>query len=337
MPSSRLQNALHNGLMATPAHRRNTIMMDPATHAFLFPGFRQSLLTVCNADTGDVQIATTIGGPDNGPAVLLLHGHPQTRATWHRIAARLVAAGFRVVATDLRGYGDSSKPEGGERHINYSKRRMAADQIAVMRQFGIEKFAVVGHDRGGRVAHRLTLDFPKQVERVVMVDLMPTSVMYASTDKDFATRYFWWFFLIQPFDLPERMIGADPTYFLDRHINKGQVKLQGTIDPRVYAEYLRCYKLPGTIHSICEDYRAGASIDLEHDAADSSARIHVPLLALWGGRGTLGQYHDLIGSWHQKANDVRGASIDCGHLLQEELPDAMAAELLPFLLQARAP
>jgi haloacetate dehalogenase len=309
--------------------------MDPATHAQLFPGFRQSLLTVHDTHVGNMQIATTIGGPETGPAVLLLHGHPQTRATWHKIAVRLVTDGFRVVATDLRGYGDSSKIAGGEGHINYSKRRMAADQIAVMQQLGIDKFAVVGHDRGGRVAHRLTLDFPEQVERVVMVDLMPTTVMYASTDKDFATRYFWWFFLIQPFDLPERMIGADPAYFLDRHINKGQVKLQGTIDPRVYAEYLRCYTLPGTIHSICEDYRAGASIDLEHDTTDSSARIDVPLLALWGGRGTLGQYHDLIGSWRQKANNVHGASIDCGHLLQEELPDAMAAELLPFLLAGR--
>jgi haloacetate dehalogenase len=306
-------------------------MMDPTVHALLFPGFRQALITVPAPDVGNVGIAATIGGPENGPAVLLLHGHPQTRATWHRIAARLVAAGFRVVATDLRGYGDSGKPEGGANHINYSKRRMAADQVAVMQHLGIEKFAVVGHDRGGRVAHRLTLDFPHAVERVVMVDLMPTTVMYGLTDKDFATRYFWWFFLIQPFDLPERMIGADPAYFLDRHINKGQVKLQGTIDPRVYAEYLRCYRLPGTIHSICEDYRAGASIDLEHDAADSSARITCPLQALWGGRGTLGQYHDVIGSWKTKAIDVKGGSIDCGHLLQEELPDAMAAELLPFL------
>jgi haloacetate dehalogenase len=255
-------------------------MMDHAKHARLFPGFRQSLLTVRDADAGDIQIAATVGGPDSSPAVLLLHGHPQTRATWHHIAARLVAAGFRVVATDLRGYGDSSKPDGGPNHINYSKRQMAADQLAVLQQLGINTFAVVGHDRGGRVAHRLALDFPKHVTRVVMVDLMPTSVMYGLTDKDFATRYFWWFFLIQPFDLPERMIGADPAYFLDRHINKGQVKLQGTIDPRVYAEYLRCYTLPGTIHAICEDYRAGASIDLEHDAADNSAHIYVPVLAI---------------------------------------------------------
>jgi haloacetate dehalogenase len=310
-------------------------MMDTATHALLFPGFRQALLTVHDAHAGDIEIAATIGGPESGPAVLLLHGHPQTRATWHDIAARLAAAGFRVVATDLRGYGDSSKPDGGPNHFNYSKRRMAADQLAVMQQLGLETFAVVGHDRGGRVAHRLALDFPKQVERVVMVDLLPTTVMYGLTDKDFATRYFWWFFLIQPFDLPERMIGADPAYFLDRHINKGQVKLQGTIDSRVYAEYLRCYTLPGTVHAICEDYRAGATIDLEHDAADSSARITVPLLALWGGRGTLGQHYDVIGSWRKKASDVRGAAIDCGHLLQEELPDAMAAELLPFLRAGR--
>jgi haloacetate dehalogenase len=312
-------------------------MMDPAVHATLFPGFRQERITVRYAQTGDVEIATTIGGPNaGGPAVLLLHGHPQTRATWHKVAARLVAAGLTVVATDLRGYGDSSKPEGGPNHVNYSKRQMAADQMAVMQQLGIERFAVVGHDRGGRVTHRLALDFPRQVAAAAMIDLMPTTAMYAATDKDFATRYFWWFFLIQPADLPERMIGADPEYFLDRHINKGQVKLPNSIDPRVYAEYLRCYKLPGTIRAICEDYRAGASIDLEHDAADQSARIEAPVLALWGQRGTLGQYYDVLGSWRKKAGSVKGCAIDCGHLLQEELPDAMCAELLPFLRQNSA-
>jgi haloacetate dehalogenase len=310
-------------------------MMDPATHAALFPGFRQTRIQVTDRLLGPVDIAATIGGPEQGPAVLLLHGHPQTRATWHKIAARLVADGFQVVATDLRGYGDSSKPDGGANHINYSKRQMAADQMAVMQSLGIQRFAVVGHDRGGRVAHRLALDHAASITAVTMVDLMPTTAMYAATDKDFATRYFWWFFLIQPFDLPERMIAADPAYFLDRHINKAQVKLQASIDPRVYAEYLRCYQLPGTIHSICEDYRAGASIDLQHDGADSDSRITAPVLALWGARGSLGQFYDVQGSWQAKAGGtVHGQAIDCGHLLQEELPEAMYAALLPFLKTA---
>ena len=297
--------------------------MDETLHASLFPGFRQPAVKI-----GDVEIATSIGG--SGPAVLLLHGHPQTRATWHKIAARLAAAGHTVVATDLRGYGDSSKPEGGAGHFDYSKRAMAADQAAVMTELGFDRFSVVGHDRGGRVAHRLALDFPQRVGRIAVLDIAPTATMYALTDKEFATRYFWWFFLIQPFDLPERMIGSDPDYFLERHI-AGQVEIAGAVDPRVYAEYLRCYRLPGTIHAICEDYRAAAGIDLEHDAADADQRMTAPLLAVWGGRGTVGALYDVLATWRDKAVDVRGRALDCGHALQEELPNELLAELLPFL------
>jgi haloacetate dehalogenase len=234
------------------------------------------------------------------------------------------------VATDLRGYGDSAKPEGGDRHINYSKRSMAADQVEVMRQLGHEKFIVIGHDRGARVAHRMALDAPGCVEKLVLLDIAPTASMYALTDKEFATRYFWWFFLIQPFDLPERLIGADPDYFLEKHI-AGQIKIPGSVDPRVMAEYRRCYRDPAMRHAACEDYRAAAGIDLEHDAADAGRRIMAPLLALWGASGTVGALYDVSALWREKATDVGGHAIDCGHSPQEEAPEALLQALEGFL------
>lgn len=279
--------------------------------------------------TGEVTIHTAMAG--EGPPVLLLHGHPQTHATWHAIAPALVKAGFTVVAADLRGYGDSSKPGGGENHINYSKRAMAADQVRVMRALGFERFAVVGHDRGGRVAHRMALDHAGAVRRLALLDIAPTATMYAKTDKDFATRYFWWFFLIQPFDLPERMIGADPAFFLDRHLD-GQSRTDGIPTAALRREYLRCYADPAAIHAICEDYRAAAGIDLDHDAADADKRVGAPLLALWGAKGTVGALYDVLATWREKASGpVLGKALPCGHLVQEEAPDALLGELLPFL------
>ena len=287
-----------------------------------FPGFTTRTV---NAD--GVRIHLETGG--NGPPLLLLHGHPQTHVTWHKVAPRL-AEHFTVVTPDLRGYGDSAKPEGGEGHINYSKRAMAADQVAVMRALGFERFAVVGHDRGGRVAHRMALDYPDAVERLALFDIAPTATMYARTDQAFATRYFWWFFLIQPAPLPERMIASDPEFFLRRHI-EGQIKIPGATSEAVFQEYLRCYQDPATRHAICEDYRAAATIDLAHDAADAARRISVPLLALWGGRGTVGQLYDVLETWREKANDVRGRALDCGHAPQEEAPEETLSELLSFL------
>ena len=276
------------------------------------------------------RIRVAVGGEASGRPVLLLHGHPQTHVTWHRVALGLVEAGYSVVAPDLRGYGDSGKPPGGENHVNYSKRAMALDQVEVMRSLGFRRFAVIGHDRGGRVAHRLALDHPEAVERVAVLDIAPTATMYARTDKEFATRYFWWFFLIQPFDLPERMIGSDPEYFLRRHL-AGQVKTAGAADEAIFREYLRCYRDPATIHAICEDYRAAATIDLEHDAADAERKVAAPLLALWGARGTVGALYDVLATWREKASDVRGRALDCGHSLQEERPEETLAELLRFL------
>ncbi|MBP7669899.1 MAG: alpha/beta hydrolase [Ferrovibrio sp.] len=275
----------------------------------------------------EIALRAAIGG--SGPPLLLLHGHPQTHVTWHKIAPTL-AERFTVIAADLRGYGDSSKPEGGERQINYAKRTMAADQVALMRLLGFGRFAVVGHDRGARVAHRMALDWPEAVERLALFDIAPTATMYARTDKAFATRYFWWFFLIQPAPFPETLILNDPAFFLRHHLN-GQSKTPGATSEAIFAEYLRCYQRPETIRAICEDYRAAAGIDLEHDAADADKRVTAPLLALWGGKGTVGALYDVLETWREKALDVRGRPLDCGHTLQEEAPEATLAALLDFL------
>lgn len=289
----------------------------------LMPGFAAR-----DVETSGARIHLATAG--SGPPVLLLHGHPQTHLTWHRVAPRLVAAGYAVVAADLRGYGDSAKPPGGGDHAAYSKRAMALDQVEAMRALGFERFAVVGHDRGGRVAHRMALDHPGAVSRLAVMDIAPTATMYARTDKEFATRYFWWFFLIQPHDLPERLIGADPEYFLRRHLSR-QAGAAGGVDEALFQEYLRCYRDPATLHAICEDYRAAAGIDLEHDAADAGRKVAAPLLALWGARGTVGALYDVLATWREKALDVRGRALDCGHNLQEEMPEETAAELLAFL------
>ena len=253
-----------------------------------------------------------------GPPVLLLHGHPQTHLTWHAVAPELVRAGYTVVASDLRGYGDSSRPPGGHQHVNYSKRSMAADQVAVMRALGHERFSVIGHDRGGRVAHRMALDHPAAVTRVAVLDIAPTATMYARTDREFATRYFWWFFLIQPAPLPERLIQSNLEFFLRSHLT-AQSRTPGVPGEALIQEYLRCYRLPGTIDAICEDYRAAASIDLEHDAADSPRRLAMPLLALWGSRGVVGQLYDVLATWRDKATQVQGAALDCGHSPKKKL------------------
>jgi haloacetate dehalogenase len=278
----------------------------------LMPGFLRR-----DIQTSGARIRVASAG--EGPPVLLLHGHPQNHLTWYKVAPLLVEAGYTVVAPDLRGYGDSSKPPGkppgGPDHSNYSKRAMAGDQVEVMRGLGFERFAVVGHDRGGRVAHRMALDQSTHVERLAVIDIAPTATMYELTNQEFATKYFWWFFLIQPFDLPERMIGADPEYFLRQHIGR-QVKTADAANEALFQEYLRCYRNPATIHAICEDYRAAASIDLEHDAADADHKVEAPLLALWGAKGVVGSLFDVLETWREKAVNVSGRALDCGHTPQ---------------------
>ena len=240
---------------------------------------------------------------------------------------------FTVVATDLRGYGDSDKPASDDTHAAYSKRAMAADMVALMRALGFARFGVAGHDRGGRVAHRLAVDHPETVERLAVLDISPTRRMYRATDMAFASAYYHWFFLIQPHDLPERMIGADPANYLLTKIGGWGSAGTSFFDPRALAEYQRCYADPATIHATCEDYRASASIDLELDAADRAAgwRVRCPLLALWGERGVVHRLFDPLAEWRAVADDVTGAALPCGHYLAEEAPAATLARLGPFL------
>jgi haloacetate dehalogenase len=287
----------------------------------LLPGFRRQRIR-----TSGAEINTLVGG--NGPPLLLLHGHPQTVACWHKVAPAL-AKDFTVVLTDLRGYGDSSKPDGGQDHVAYSKREMALDQVEVMRALGFGRFGAIGHDRGARVLHRLLLDHPDVVSRAVLLDIAPTATMYAHVTKDFATRYMWWFFLIQPAPLPETLIGNNLDFYLQAHINH-QNKTPGAIDPAAYAEYRRCYTHE-TLHAVCEDYRAAAGIDLAHDAADSDKRVVAPLLVLWGAKGVVGSTYDVLATWREKAREVRGGSLPCGHYLPEEAPQELLVQLRGFL------
>jgi haloacetate dehalogenase len=278
---------------------------------------------------GGASINVLVGG--KGPPLLLLHGYPQTHVMWHKIAPGL-ALRFTVVAPDLRGYGDSSKPPGGAGHEAYAKRAMAADQVEVMRALGFPRFAVAGHDRGGRVAHRLCLDHPDTVTRAAVLDIVPTATAYARTDKAFATAYFHWFFLIQPYDFPERMIAGDPDLFLTRML--GSLKAPAdAFTPEALAEYHRCFRDTASIHATCEDYRAAATIDLEHDAADADARIRCPLLVLWGERGIVGRLYDPLALWREKAaasGDVLGRALPCAHFLAEEAPIETEAALAAF-------
>ena len=292
------------------------------TTAALFPGFAPKRIS-----TSGAEINATIGG--TGPPLLLLHGYPQTHAMWHRIAARL-AQHFTVVCADLRGYGDSGKPVSEPDHRTYSKRAMAQDQVEVMQALGFKRFSLVGHDRGARVAHRMARDHAERIERLAMLDISPTAIMYARTDKAFATAYYHWFFLIQPYDLPERLIGADPAYYLRKKLGGLGSSGLTIFDSRAYAEYERCFRDPATIHATCEDYRAAATIDLEHDAADAGRKIDCPLLVLWGEKGVVQRLFDPVADWRTVASDVRGKPLPSGHYLAEEAPKETCAALLAF-------
>ena len=292
--------------------------------AELFPGFAQRSIA-----TSGATIHCVVGGA--GPPLLLLHGYPQTHAMWHRVAPAL-AAGFTVVCADLRGYGDSSKPRTDAAHAPYAKRAMAQDMVEVMDALGFARFRLVGHDRGGRVAHRLCIDHAASVERVAVLDISPTLTMFERTDAAFASAYYHWFFLSQPFDLPERLIGANPLYYLRYKIGAWSAGGASRFDPRALAEYERCFS-DETIHAACEDYRAAATIDLEHDRVDTKGgrKVGCPLLALWGARGVVNRLFTPIDDWSAVADDVSGRALDCGHYLAEEAPDETIAELMSFL------
>lgn len=282
-----------------------------------------------SAEVDGIRINAIRGG--NGPALLLLHGHPQTHAIWHKVAPTL-ARHFTVIAADLRGYGDSGKPPGADDHSNYSKRRMAADQVALMTAQGFSEFAVIAHDRGGRVAARMALDYPQAVTKLVTLDVAPTLAMYEQTSFAFARAYWHWFFLVRPAPFPETLIRADADLYLKQTIGARSAGL-APFTADAYAEYLRCLSDPATAHGICEDYRASISIDLDHDRAslDEGRKIGCAFLALWGAQGVIEQCFDPLAEWRQWSAHVSGEALPCGHYIPEEAPELLLERVLPFL------
>ena len=280
----------------------------------------------------ECEIAYRIGG--SGPPLLLLHGYPQTSYMWRKVAPAL-AKRFTVVASDLRGYGDSGHAADGENHEGHCKRAAARDQLELMAGLGFARFSVAGHDRGGRVAHRLALDYPEAVERLCVLDIVPTRTVFQRTDQAVATAFWHWFFLAQPAPLPERIIGADPEFYLRAMIDKWGRNAEAFPEDAM-REYLRCFARPETIHATTEDYRAGAGIDLEHDAADIDRKIACPVLALWGARGAVEALFDALACWRERAGDAQGRALPCGHFLPEEAPAETTAALLEFFGGAAA-
>jgi haloacetate dehalogenase len=276
-----------------------------------------------------LNIHCRIGG--KGPPLLLLHGHPQTHVIWHKVADQL-AENFTVVAADLRGYGDSDKPPASEASASYSKRIMARDQLMLMQSFGFTQFSVLAHDRGARVAHRLALDHPDAVTRMILLDIAPTLAMYTQANEEFARAYWHWFFLIRPTPLPETLIEADPENYLRTVMGTRSAGMDPFTDD-AFSEYLRCLKLPGAAIAICEDYRASAGLDLEHDQADIDAgnKLKCPLLALWGEKGTVGRCFSPLHEWQKVALNVDGNALASGHYIAEETPELLLEYTLDFL------
>lgn len=288
----------------------------------MFDGFKHF-----DIDCDGVNIHGVVGG--KGPPLLLLHGYPQTHAMWHKLAPRLSETNT-IVAADLRGYGKSAKPVSCSDHSPYSKRAMASDMVVLMEQLGHQRFTICGHDRGGRVAHRLALDWPDRVEKMVLLDIAPTREMYKHTDDIFAKAYWWWFYLVQPAPLPENMIGADPRGYLLTSCGSGSVGLKPFSDDAL-AQYLECFDDPATIHATCEDYRAAAGIDIEHDNQDQGKKIECPVLVIWGKDGVIERCFDALSLWQQRASDVTGFAMPGGHYLAEENPEILYFHLRKFL------
>ncbi len=290
-----------------------------------FPGFAQRRIATSGAE---INLVTS----GSGPPLLLLHGYPQTHFMWRKVAPRL-AGEFTVVIPDLRGYGDSAKPPAGPDNANYSKRALAQDQVETMTALGFERFAVAGHDRGARVAHRLARDHAERVERLALLDIVPTLYRFETIDQKAATSSWHWFFLIQPGGLPERLIGGEPEFFL-RHQLAALLRDPAKLEPEAFADYLRCFRNPETIRATCAEYRAGASIDLEHDRADRGRKLAMPLLMLWGQRSSQGSGYDVLGVWRDHAENVRGQAIDSGHFIPEEAPEEAYQALRAFFAGA---
>jgi haloacetate dehalogenase len=292
--------------------------------ADFFPGFEQRRIA-----TSGAEINLVTGG--SGPPLLLLHGYPETHAMWRKVAPRL-AQDFTLVIPDLRGYGDSAKPPSTADHAPYSKRELAQDQVETMAALGFERFRVAGHDRGARVIHRLLRDHPERIERAALLDIVPTLYRFETIDQKAATGSFHWFFLIQPAPFPERLIGAECEFFLQKMM--GLSRTPGAHEPAVFAEYLRCFSNPETIRATCDEYRAGAGIDLEHDRADRGTKLAMPLLVLWGQRSGQGSGYDMLAVWREHAANVTGEAIASGHFLPEEAPDDTYRALRDFFVQS---
>ncbi|MBU3577978.1 alpha/beta fold hydrolase [Polynucleobacter sp. UK-Kesae-W10] len=295
--------------------------------AITFPQFENKLITIAS-DDGPIEIACQVGG--EGPALLLLHGFPQTKAIWEHVAPEL-AKHFTVIAADLRGYGASSKPHGKPDHSTYSKRSMAADQHALMKALGYPQFFLLGHDRGARVSHRLAMDYPESVLKLLMLDISPTLTMYDNTTMEFAKGYWHWFFLIQPEPVPETLIGANPEYWLKNHM--GRHAGTGIFSPERWAEYLAGASNPESMHAMCEDYRAAATIDLEHDREDrrNGKKLQMPVRVLWGEHGLVNKCFKPAEDWNQvAAMPVSGKAVPSGHYIPEELPEGLIEEARQF-------
>jgi haloacetate dehalogenase len=295
--------------------------------AITFPQFENKLISI-PSDDGPIEIACQVGG--EGPALLLLHGFPQTKAIWEHVAPEL-GKHFTVITSDLRGYGASSKPHGKPDHSTYSKRSMAADQHALMMALGYPQFFLLGHDRGARVSHRLAMDYPESVLKLMMLDISPTLTMYDNTTMEFATGYWHWFFLIQPEPVPETMIGANPEYWLKNHM--GRHAGTGIFSPERWAEYLAGASNPQSMHAMCEDYRAAASIDLEHDREDrqNEKKLQMPIRVLWGEHGLVNKCFKPVEDWNQvSAMPVSGKAVPSGHYIPEELPETLIEEVRQF-------
>ena len=313
--------AIASAASAIPRVESASVQADQKSAApDFFPGFKRSTTKTSGATINFV----TAG---SGPPLLLLHGYPQTHIEWRDIAPQL-AKKFTVVAADLRGYGDSSKPADGENHLNYSKRAMAQDQVEVMAGLGFQKFAVVGHDRGGRVAHRMALDHADRVTKLAILDIVPTYKVLHSVTNELATANFHWWFLIQKAPMPETLIGNSAEVWLRSRFERIP---PGILSKEAFTEYFRSFTLPGSIHGACEDYRAGATIDLEHDAADLDHKISCPTHILWGQRGAWPKFYDVLEVWRERASNVTGREMPTGHFIAEEKPDMLLEELNKFL------
>jgi len=294
----------------------------------LLDGFTTGKFTYPHPTDGDITIAYQRAG--NGPPLLLLHGFPQSKAIWHLVAPQL-SERFTVIASDLRGYGESSKPVGNSDHSNYSKRSMAMDQVELMKHLGFSEFQLLGHDRGGRVSHRLATDYPDCVQKVMVLDISPTLAMYEQTSMAFARGYWHWFFLIQKAPIPETMIGADVEFFLKQFMG-GRYAGLDIFSKDCWSEYVSAMQDPACVHAMCEDYRAASTIDLEHDREDITIgkKLQMPLRVLWGEHGLVNACFSPLNDWSKVASNVSGKTLNSGHYIPEEAPEELLAEALTF-------